>query len=222
MTASDYIAVISGDDFFLPQRFATRLSAMRANCSLAFCYSNGLVCNEKGHLTKISVHNRSALSLLRARREEVEPRLFCPVPALFTQCALFRRDALIKIGGWDEELIIDDWPLNIRLFRSFPDNHAYTGDFVCAYRRHGSNASKRRFRQYLGKKRVLEKYASCREYRQGMFELYAEQSMASIKRRQWNRARVFLRAATRHRPALPLALLWMFHEAYRRSLHAIR
>jgi len=222
-TSAEFVAVTSGDDFLLPGRFTAQRRAMSADPELEFCYSNGYVCDEHGVVSEIAVHNGKTLLFLQRRLEPIASALYYPVPTLFTQCGLFKRSALIEVGGWDEDLVIDDWPLNIKLFTKFGDHFRYVDAFVAAYRRHDSNASKRRFRQYIGQKRVLEKYARATDFQRGMFAMLASQCLASVKRRQWWRARTFLRAALSYKPGSSFIVRWITNEAQRRlSANKIR
>lgn len=210
---SEHVAVSSGDDYLLKRRFSDQLSAMRADPSIQFCYSNGFVCDELGALSNVPVHNVLTVRLLTSSPSVILRGLYYPVPALFTQCALFKRSALLEVGGWDEELVIDDWPLNLKLFTTFGSGFRYVQAFVCAYRRHSTNASKRRFRQYMGQKRVVQKYAHGSDLSRGLFALLAAQGLASIRRKQWFRTRVFFHSAFRCRPGLNFVLNWVTHEA---------
>ena len=219
--SSEFIAVTAADDYLLDHRFDAQLQAFRSQPSLQFCYSNGWMCDESGALTPTQVHGPSTLALLRGPAEDIAARLFYPVPTLFTQCALFRRSALLAVGGWDEDLIIDDWPLNLKLFDRFAGGYCYVPADVCAYRRHPSNASKRRFRQYKGQKEVLLKYAKGHDARRGLAALYAAQVLASLKRRQWRRVLVFGAAVAAAQPGLTFMLHWMTDQLGRR-LHANR
>lgn len=222
-TRAEFIAVTSGDDFLLPERFVAQRRALQANPTLEFCYSNGYVCDEQGLVSQIAVHSGSTLALLKSRPESIAPALYYPVPTIFTQCGLFRRSALLAVGGWDEDLVIDDWPLNIKLFSKFASNYCYVDAYVAAYRRHDSNASKRRFRQYFGQRQVFAKYAHGTDLRRGMSALFAAQWLASVKRRQWHRAQVFFRAALRQKPGLAFIVRWISNEARRRlSINKIR
>ena len=213
---SEYVAVTSGDDYLLQNRFAAQLAVMRADPAIMFCYSNGYVCNDDGELTSVPVHSESTVGLLTRPPAAIAPALYYPVPTLFTQCALFKRTALLSVEGWDEDLVIDDWPLNLKLFAKFGSGFRYVDTFVAAYRRHQTNASKRRFRQYIGQKAVLQKYAKGKDLQHGLFALFASQGLASLKRKQWLRARVFSRAALRCSPGVPFMIHWVSNEIRRR------
>lgn len=56
--------------------------------------------------------------------------------------AMLRRGALGKIGGWTEQLRIDDWDFFLRLVAQ--DALGFIDIPVCAYRLHGANLSKTR------------------------------------------------------------------------------
>jgi hypothetical protein len=215
--------VISGDDFLLPSRFDAQLEAMHREPEVQFCYSNGYVCNETGVISNISVHDAATVNVLTSELSTIIHQLYYPVPTLFTQCALFRRCALLAIGGWDEDLIIDDWPLNLKLFARFGAEFRYVPAFVCAYRRHPSNASKRRFRQYNGQKQVLIKYGRGVDLEHGLFALFGAQWLASMKRRQWWRAGVFLSAARSRELGAKFVVQWLSNEVRRHfRSHRIR
>ena len=211
-----FVAVSAADDYLLDHRFTAQVSAMRADANVAFCYSNGYVCDETGVMSPTPVHGGDTVALLTRTPAQIARRLFYPVPTLFTQCALFRRSALLEVGGWDEDLVIDDWPLNLKLFSRFAAGYRWIPGFVCAYRRHDTNASRRRFRQYMGQKRVLQKYARDGDLVRGLFALYAAQALASIKRLQRHRIGVFARAALGQKPGAGFIIQWTLHEIRRR------
>jgi GT2 family glycosyltransferase len=217
-----YVAVIAGDDFLLARRFEAQVSALDADPEAAFVYSNGLVCDDADKLSEVHVHDSHARRVLQAADTSTRPSLLYPIPALFTHCALFRRVALQSIGGWDESLAIDDWPLNIRLFERYSTGCRWVEGAVAAYRRHASNASKRRFRQYLGQKRIIERLGRGHDLKRARFALFATQALASLKRRQWTRSQVFARAAFGARPGLRFILHWFIDEIRRRVQNKIR
>jgi len=165
----------------------------------------------------VPIHNEETIAIfMRRPAATIVHKLYYPVPTLFTQSALFKRSALLSVNGWDEDLVIDDWPLNLKLFSRFGSGFRYIDVFVCANRRHSTNASKRRFRQYIGQKRVLEKYAQGNDLNQGLFALIATQALASLKRKQWWRAQIFFRAAFGRKPGLKFIIIWVNNEFQRR------
>ena len=212
----DFVAVTSGDDYLLANRFTAQLSRMRTDPTAQFCYSNGYVCGADGVLTNVPVHGTSTIELLMRPPSAISAGLYYPVPTLFTQCALFKRSALLEVGGWDEDLVIDDWPLNLKLFKQFGYGFRFVDAFVAAYRRHDSNASKRRFRQYMGQKRVLLKYAEGLNLSRGLFALLAAQALASLRRREWTRAKVFWQAAFSCKAGIAFIVYWFANETRRR------
>ncbi len=221
-TRASLVSVIAADDFLLPRRYEAQVACLNGDPAAMFCFSNGWVCNEDGILSDVPVHDRRTIELIEPAAGQRRRSLVYPIPALFTQCALFRRAALEAVGAWDESLAIDDWPLNIRLFARFPEGSRYVEGAVAAYRRHPTNVSKRRFRQYIGQKRVLEKVATGSDAVQSMFALFATQMLLSLKRRQPWRARAFAHAARRTRAGLIFPLVWLAHEIRRRMAIKIR
>ena len=176
----EYVAVISGDDFLLPNRFEGQLTLLEKDDGVKFSYANGVECDEAGVLSKDVVHDSRMVKILKGKPTSILPSLYYPTPALFTQAALFRREALVSIGGWDESVIIDDWALNLKLFESYPANFVYHNENVFAYRRHPSNASKRRFRQYKGQLQIVDKYLPETHAKNCKFS-HAQQCLLSVK-----------------------------------------
>lgn len=87
------------------------------------------------------------VELLRAtnRPRLFEPRLFGRAGTLHRKNyipngKLFRRDAVLRVGGWRDKTI-EDWDLNFRLACRY--RLRYVDEVLYAYRSHGSNTIKR-------------------------------------------------------------------------------
>lgn len=214
----EYVAVTSGDDFLLPSRYVSQIALLDEDRNLKFVYANGVECDEFGVLSNVSVHSSRLVKILRSNADLILTSLYYPTPALFTQAALFRRDALEAIGGWDEEVIIDDWALNLKLFENYSKNFIYIDEHVFAYRRHPTNASKRRLRQYKGQVQIVNKYLPYPYRKNVKFSLYARQCLLSVKKMQKWRIKVFLSAALKARPSSYFVLKWFYYEVLRRAI----
>lgn len=85
-----------------------------------------------------------------------------PSPILL-QSTIFRVSCLKKIEGWDSSIVLDDYPLFIKLFYHF-GNIGYDfmflkSSFVVKYREHVNNSSKNSYRQFCLVKQVIERMA---------------------------------------------------------------
>ena len=193
-----FTACISADDFFLPRRFDAQLAVMRDETSVQFLLANGVVVDERGAPSGPRVHAPVNVALLSSPPEEILHDIRRRVPRIFVQTALYRTEFLRQIGGWDSALLNDDWVLNLKAFGAVgPDGYRFVDEDVVAYRRHGTNASKSVFRQYMGQKQVIEKWLpnDCRARMLG--RLFWSLGDYWLKHRQPKRARVFYGRARR-------------------------
>lgn len=156
-----YISLIGSDDQYFPNVFSTLLEALEKDDGLKVIYANAR--EFKGDVLFEKMHQKQAIDLLALSPEEVEKKLRSEVPRpLLTQCAIFEKTLLDGIHGWDERLMLDDWPLNIEIFH-YLAQHKYKHSFLdinlVKYRFHDTNIHKDFYKMYLMIEEVILKYA---------------------------------------------------------------
>lgn len=86
-----------------------------------------------------------------------------PSPIL-AQAAIIKKNALLDIGGWDSELVCDDYVMFIRLFEKYnsrDDDFVFDRSvYLAKYRQHPSNSHRNLYRQYLNARETLSKIST--------------------------------------------------------------
>lgn len=176
-----YVAYIASDDMFAPDRFSQQLAIMEENPDIQVTYANGRLWYKNTHGGRM--HSEQTKKLLGQSATCMLEHLYSVVPHLFIQTCLFRHDFLVEIGGFDDELLLDDWPLNIRIFKYLTQTggkHAYIDTDVIFYRQHATNG----FKDEVHLKRILQvvdKYVP---------ETYKPKLLSEI---YWSRAKMAIR-----------------------------
>lgn len=155
-----YITLLASDDIYFPNVFTPLIEIFENNEKIKAVYANArvLLKDQLAH----RVHTEYTMSLLEKNPNEVEQIIKMSVPSpLLTQCAMYDRKMLLEIGGWDEEVRIDDWPLNIKIFE-YLSKHSFEHYFLnldmTIYRQHDSNISKNPVKMYHMILEVISKY----------------------------------------------------------------
>jgi len=153
----DYLHTIAADDYWMPGKTEVQLGAFaRAPDQTVVVYGDALLIAEDGaplggtFLERfvpdgLPPDDRFFRTLLR--------RNFLPAMA-----TMIRRDALVEVGGWDEDLFYEDWDMWLRLACRWP--FAHHEDVVAAYRYLPTSMSNARAEEmWLSKLVISRKWA---------------------------------------------------------------
>jgi alpha-1,3-rhamnosyltransferase len=156
----DYIAIIASDDLYYSNALMPMIKVLQNNSEIkvvygtGHSYSNGKIFGE--------VHNHNTRKLLSLKPVEIEKKLRTHVPRpLLTQCCMYDKKMLNEINGWDEEIKLDDWPLNIKIFEYLKNNnfsHLFMEHNVILYRDHENNINKKTLKMLELVEEVIQKY----------------------------------------------------------------
>ena len=155
----DLVALLAADDAFAPRKFQVQAELFSRNPNLRIAFANGRFWFREG-LSRRRVHDIRIQHLLDMPPETVLDFLQTNVPVLLLQTCLIRRELLLAVGGWDEEVELDDWPLHIKMFSHFSrrDEYTYVDADLVLYRRHGANLSRDVDGQHRRILQVISKY----------------------------------------------------------------
>jgi glycosyltransferase involved in cell wall biosynthesis len=131
-----YVLPIASDDYLLPHAITTLVAAIEGAPEFNAVFGDCIVVNEAGEL----LHESSLFGYRRANRVWLVRRL---ADELITNWAvagpalLYRREPILAIGGYSEDLFVEDWDFYLRLvmrrWLRFVDHK------VAAYRLHDRN-----------------------------------------------------------------------------------
>ncbi len=172
MATGELVAFVASDDIFTEQRFSGSVAQFANNQQLQVVYANGRTI-ENGVLGDL-IHKKKAIELLAKVPEEIAHYLYTNSSPLFVQSALYKKKVLDDIGGFDSNLLADDWLLNSRLFCSFnsAEQYAYIPDEVIHYRQHAGNVHKNYQRHERLKIEFIEKHTPQNLKAEGFSNIY--------------------------------------------------
>lgn len=159
LSNGEYIQLLATDDMLLPNRFEIEIGHFDSNPKLQIIYSNAFSLQD-GELTELCAKQISLLKNNSA--QHLRDFLLTNKSPFFIQAALFKRSFYYLVGGFDSEVLADDWVFNIRIFSYLADHKdlqfGVNTQKVIVYRRHSENLSRRFDRQIKLKEQVIEKY----------------------------------------------------------------
>jgi len=160
LAKTEYFYLVASDDIPISQGILQCVDALQENPFLQFCIGGGSNFS-KGwgdHTTPIYGKKHEIFLKMEKYRRDKEIFLNYPAPLLL-QSTVFRVKALQRIGGWDQNLILDDYPTFVKLLEKFPQegkDFIYKPNFhVVEYRHHGENTYKRLVKQFSMIKQCL-------------------------------------------------------------------
>ena len=109
----EYVIFLDSDDLLGPSCLENRVSAMENIPSLDFCVFGMERFYE--HLGDFSMNRLDAIALRAYQGSDDLDAFFSTFTPWITTGAIWRRSALIQIGGWDEEVRLwQDWDIHVR------------------------------------------------------------------------------------------------------------
>lgn len=126
-----YISIVAADDAWLPHKVAHQVAAARDQPDAVLVYSDAVIVDGEGDELEPSFlawQLRSRPPLSGDTFSDLVPNNF--IPAMAT---LFRREDVLALGGFDEDLSYEDWDMWLRLAKTGPFQHA--PGVVARYRR---------------------------------------------------------------------------------------
>jgi len=156
-----YVYLIASDDLVNPIGFSKCVSRLVLDPNLKFIIggSENLFADGSTNNTYRESHEK----FFKYENKVLREKLFFDYPKpLLLQSTLFQAEAIRDMGNWDEDVLLDDYSMFIKLLSKYNQYSDYIFEptiLLCKYRIHESNSSKNYFRQYSMVKQVIEKYA---------------------------------------------------------------
>lgn len=143
MAQGEFLRLGASDDYFLPGGLEAQVRFLQAHPHKQAVVGDSIVVDPHDRL----LHDSGMCGLHRAdkrlyRTDAGIRRAVIGRWAVGGAVVLLRRDALARLGGWNEGLHIDDWDFFLRL--AAHDALGFVDVRVCAYRVHEANLSKTR------------------------------------------------------------------------------
>lgn len=142
-----YFSAIASDDQMLKAKIAKQIVFLEGNRDSVAVFGGIQLIDEKNDKLDIILSERSVYDF----KDIIMHRHDLPAP---TQ--MIRMDVIKKIGGYDIDLIIEDWYMWLKL--SSKGNISYMSEVFCLYRIHDNNSSKNLEKMQKGRLEVLERF----------------------------------------------------------------
>lgn len=180
LARGDLIAFLASDDRYAAERFQSQVDLFKRDPDLMIVYGNGW--SFKGQNLVARLHGDNVKSLFSQEAQNILRYLYTHTSPFYLQTALLKRAFLLKCGGNDEEILADDWVLNIRFFQSLvkAGHFAYIDEDMAYYRLHDENLHKNSARQIALKKEVIEKYTPKELKREALANIYRKQASSAL------------------------------------------
>jgi alpha-1,3-rhamnosyltransferase len=149
--SGEFVTVMSLDDVLLPNCLGNASNKLVKNDEILFAANSGhYEIDALGkRLTRDLFFPKNVGNIISA--QDLLINEYESLGTFFLQGQVFRRDALLAIGGYDEDMIGDDIILRTKLFRYMAENpwckFSLGKDVVFAYRKHENNLHKKTLRQ---------------------------------------------------------------------------
>jgi glycosyltransferase involved in cell wall biosynthesis len=148
-----YFYLVASDDIPIPDGIAQLVALLEKDANLEFALGNALVMDSEQQCefkTSYGEMHRRFFALPWEKRQQ-EMFLRYPQPILL-QTAVFRTSALRAVGGWRNDIVVDDYALFLTMFSRFTragQDFAFHPEIMaCFYRQHPTNSFRNVTRQF--------------------------------------------------------------------------
>jgi glycosyltransferase involved in cell wall biosynthesis len=216
LAKGELIAILASDDVRARGSFQAQVALFDRLPELKVVYSNGRHWFPDNtslleQCVREQVHSPEIIALLNTDTDVVLNYLYTHIPTLYIQTCLFRKDFLCHIDEFDENVIADDWVLNIRIFRNIQNRGeiAVVNTDVFYYRHHPTNSHAHLTGQLHRILQVIDTYIP-REYGQKFSsEVYAEFAFRAARQHKLMRFIKYM-IVSQTTQFSPIRVLWLF------------
>lgn len=169
-----FVQFLASDDAYLPEKTARSVAALStAATDVAAAYRDGYLFDETSRRRGM-FSEKYRVPLGRNTHRELVVANWLPAMGI-----LYRREALIALGGFDPDLKFEDWDLLLRLTRT----HRITRipDKLFLYRFHSSNMTLNTALMEETTRALAEKHANVRAYRQLKADMRSNPILALVR-----------------------------------------
>jgi len=154
LSKGKYFSACASDDIYKLDKIEKQVEFMEDNNEYAMCYGK-IVCFEN------CIENTSEYPNSNRQGWVFDDLLnygcFIPAPSAF-----IRKDVFETVGDYDENLLIEDWDMWLRIARKF--QVGYVDEYLAYYRKHDTNTSSQILKMYEAEEQILEKYQDYENY----------------------------------------------------------
>ena len=186
LVKTTYIYIVASDDVPVPEGILSCLNKLEGASDLQFVIGGAENYFPDESARSSPVYGEAHDKFFSLSEKERAEALFMAYPQpILLQSTIFRVAALRAIGGWDREILLDDYPTFVKMFSMFP---VFSRDFifksdvlVVKYRQHDTNSYKNVERQFGIVKQMLKKLAPPALYPRALGKVLALHFLGAIR-----------------------------------------
>lgn len=142
-----YLSIIASDDIMLPHKTTLQVKFLEQNPEFTSVSANMDEIDDKGDV----------INHVRNMQKEYTFEELYKVNSLFAPSQMHKLDVIKSLGGYDENIIMEDWYMWLKLSK-----HGYRimflDEVVCLYRHHGHNTSGNFEKMIKAEQQILNLY----------------------------------------------------------------
>jgi alpha-1,3-rhamnosyltransferase len=156
-----YISVCASDDIWTPEKLELQVNFMEQNPQYGICFGKAYTIDENSQPVTSYVNRNLKGGYIF---DDLLVRSFHP-PVNY----LYRADVLKDVGYWREDVILDDFYMNLKIAEKYP--FGFLDEFLFSYRVHSENTAKRNpLRIYNSQRSIIDQYKSSAVYNKAIAE----------------------------------------------------
>ncbi|ADY53341.1 glycosyl transferase family 2 [Pseudopedobacter saltans DSM 12145] len=129
----EYISFLASDDYWLPNKVSIQIAFFKDHPEFKMIFSNAYIVDDESNIIGEFQNSFPIQKAVSFKEIALGKKT---IPAL---TVMVDREVFLNIGGFDENLIIEDWDMWLRISNSYLI--AGISDVLACYRKHGSNIS---------------------------------------------------------------------------------
>lgn len=198
-----YFYLVASDDIPIPKGIEHLISILETAPQLRFALGNALFMQSEEQREFRTAYGEAHRRFFSLPQDRFRRALFLHYPQpILLQSTVFRTSALQQLGGWREDITLDDMSLFTRMFsqsaRVGTDFAFAPETLACYYRQHDSNISRNGPRQFLTTEELLAKLCP-QDLKAAAFAVnLVGHGLAALKARQFRQAREYLSSTVNH------------------------
>lgn len=126
-----YISIIASDDVMLPNKTVTQVNYLEKNLDIVALFGSADYIDENNNITS---------QKLLKEKEYIFDKIFLNECSFYAPTQMLRMSTLIKIGGFDENILVEDWYMWLKMAKA---GRVYCiSEKLANYRIHSNNSTK--------------------------------------------------------------------------------
>lgn len=163
----DYIVAIASDDVLSPGRLKIQLDFLESNQDCALVCGDVIELNEKGEQGKRISHPLDMENIYKA--------IFLRDIFILAPTVMVRRSVVSDLGGWDENLAIEDWDMWLRIAKDH--KLGYLNEVFAFYRIHSGNSHGNYEKMYTEMEKTLMKHIDSPYFEKGQGKMFHDAAL---------------------------------------------